>query len=1218
MLFVGRSSSQAVRACHVVARVSAHAILALGAVVICGWLLGVAHLKGAWDSWPSVKPNTALAFVLAGFALALLTHAEGRAVSPTRTRLAQWCATAVALIGGLTLVEHLFGLYPGIDHFLFRELPGAPATPYPGRMSPVGAMGFLALGGALLGMTSRRFWATLMAQAFCVVSAVAAFVALAGYLYEGRALQQASLFTSIAMPTAAGLLLLSLGIACLKPTTGLMALFTADTAGGQVLRRLLLPVVLMPVVLNWLELLGERHGGFPPNFGWMLDAGLTVVLVGSVVWGVCRVVHRKDVERLAAEERYRLLVESSPDGIVVKDRRRIEFANTTAARLLGAHHVEQLVGKSPLAFVAPEVRARFEPELCRLLEQGGRLPLMEQRLQRLDGTPLDAEIAASCVEFGGRRMAQLVVRDVTERKRAEQARRESEERFRLIAETITEVFWMADAKLERIIYVSPAYEHVWGRSCASLYQNPRSFLDAIHPEDRPAVEADLDRKSAVQVLNQEYRIVRPDGSVRWIWDRAFPVRNESGEVLHCVGVAVDITERKRLELMNTALLTLARRLNSVSTTEEAARAVVEVADELLGWDACLVGWYDSQANIWQPILRMDTIRGAKVRVPWGNPGPPGTLMHRVVSEGARLLLRDQPDQAVAELSPFGDEARRSASLMFVPMRVEGRVVGIVSIQSYTPRAYTEEDLKTLQALADHCGSVIARTRVQEALQASEERFRATFEQAAVGVAHVSPEGRYLRVNEKLCQITGYTREELLARTFQEITHPDDLPVALDQMRRLLAGEIRTFSQEKRCLCKAGSVVWVESTASLVRKPGGEPDYFIFVIEDITQRRLLEAQLRQSQKLEAIGQLAGGVAHDFNNILAVILLQAELAMADEHLPGDARAALAEIRKAAEKAASLTRQLLMFSRKQVMQPRSLDLNEVVTGLAKMLRRVVQENIQLQLHLAPGPVFVHADPGMLDQVLLNLAVNARDAMPEGGQLIIETGERPVEAAEAEQQGAAPGRYAWLRVSDTGAGIPPEILPRIFEPFFTTKEPGKGTGLGLATVFGVVKQHRGWVTVQSEVGRGTTFQIFLPAIEAPTSAAVDEAHRPVLPGGAETILLVEDDPSVRLMTRLTLERHGYAVLEAADGLEALRLAEQNRGIALILTDLVLPGGIGGRELAQQLRVALPRAKVVFMSGYSPEIAGRELKLEFGQNFIAKPCTPRQLLEAIRSCLDA
>jgi PAS domain S-box-containing protein len=386
-----------------------------------------------------------------------------------------------------------------------------------------------------------------------------------------------------------------------------------------------------------------------------------------------------------------------------------------------------------------------------------------------------------------------------------------------------------------------------------------------------------------------------------------------------------------------------------------------------------------------------------------------------------------------------------------------------------------------------------------------------------------------------------------------------------------------------------------------------------------ERRRVEEQLRQAQKMEAIGQLAGGVAHDFNNILTAIVMQAEEVEGTAGVPPEGREGLRQIRLDAERAADLTRQLLLFGRRQVMQSRDLDLNDVVTNLVRMLQRIIGEDVRLQLHLHPNELVTHADAGMLEQALLNLAVNARDAMPKGGLLTIRTTERSVDEVMARLRiDAAPGRYVVLRVTDTGSGIPAEVVPHIFEPFFTTKEPGKGTGLGLATVFGIVKQHRGWIDVETEPGHGTSITVFLPSASAAHAPETADPEQPEPRGGTETVLLVEDDATVRKLMRSALAGHGYRVVEAADGDEALRVWQDHpEGFALLVTDLVMPGSTTGIQLSRRLREADSKLKVIYTSGYSPEIAGREIELRSGENFIQKPFKRGDFLETIRRCLD-
>jgi len=408
-------------------------------------------------------------------------------------------------------------------------------------------------------------------------------------------------------------------------------------------------------------------------------------------------------------------------------------------------------------------------------------------------------------------------------------------------------------------------------------------------------------------------------------------------------------------------------------------------------------------------------------------------------------------------------------------------------------------------------------------------------------------------------------------------------------------------------------------SSPVRDKAGKYYGRIWTFRDITQRLALEAQYRQAQKMEGIGQLAAGVAHDFNNILAVIQLHASLLKTDKRLSPEQTESASMIETATKRAANLTRQLLLFSRRQAMQPRQLDLNQSINDMAKMLRRTIGEDIHMQFNFAMESLFIHADAGMLDQVLMNLAVNARDAMPRGGQLIIETS-----AVEFDEQVrgqsllARPGSFVCLSVSDTGCGISPDHLPRIFEPFFTTKDVGKGTGLGLATVFGIVQRHQGWINVYSELGRGTIFRIYLPRLVAKPGHESGQFELPPVHGGKETILLVEDEAPLRASIRSALSQLGYRVLESVSGVEALKIWEQHRKeIDLLLTDIVMPGSMTGKDLAERLLNENPKLKVVYTSGYSAEIASKDFPLEEGVNFIAKPFGAYRLAQTVRECLD-
>jgi two-component system, cell cycle sensor histidine kinase and response regulator CckA len=441
-----------------------------------------------------------------------------------------------------------------------------------------------------------------------------------------------------------------------------------------------------------------------------------------------------------------------------------------------------------------------------------------------------------------------------------------------------------------------------------------------------------------------------------------------------------------------------------------------------------------------------------------------------------------------------------------------------------------------------------------------------------------------------------------AQTFFDSIHPDDRERVFDGQR----DPAREFEHEYRIIRGDGAVRWIRDRGYAVRDDAGNIMCVVGVAQDVTERRRLEEALRQAQKMEAIGQLAGGIAHDFNNMLQALLLELQLLGAVPELPERAGELARSARGTAERAASLTRQLLLFSRREVLKPRALDLDAALVELANMLRRVLGEDIALQLALGARGLHLYVDPGMLDQVLLNLAVNARDAMPRGGTLAIATAR--TDAA------ARPGAFGCITVRDTGVGIARDVLPRIFEPFFTTKEAGHGTGLGLATAFGIVEQHGGWIEVESEPNHGTTFRTYLPVH---TIQGLDE--QTPLPTGRragrrDTVLVVEDNEHVRRAVCAVLDDAGYRVVDADRGTAALSAWHREGGaIDLVLTDLVMPGGMDGVELAARLEELRPGVKVVFATGNS-----RDLAVGPNQRLLRKPLSAERLLDAVRACLES
>jgi PAS domain S-box-containing protein len=1031
-----------------------------------------------------------------------------------------------------------------------------------------------------------------------------------------------------------------------------------------------------------------------------------------------------ETELIRREKYFRALTENTLDIFCILSREgRFLYASPSIERALG-YAPEELQGKNAFAQVHSEDLPSVQETFQEAIEHPERTVKIQFRFQKKDGAWKRLELIGqnrlNDPDIGG-----VVTnwRDVTDRWRAEEELRRSEEQYRLLFQDNPNPMWVFDLETLAFLEVNESAVQYYGYSREEFLAMKMMDLRQVEKSGRPQPVNSDDAGNG-----RTWRHRRKDGAfidVEVVWS-PMVFRNRFA----ALAMVTDVTGRRRNEHRNQIFSKLSHRLSSATTASEAATIICEASNALFAWDDFALDLYFAEKDEVFSLLNITTVDEQRVKIPESAQfTSANTLIRRVISRGAELVHTPGPKG-------------HAADTMLVPVRKANRVIGVLFVQSRLAGAYTEEDLETLQTLADQCSGALERVHAEEALRESQQRFRDLFENSPDAIFVSDLNGNVLDVNLASCLLHGLPQEQLIGKNIfndlapegrREQARQDFEKLAADKLSRVESESItvegrvtpvevrasrieygrqpamllhvRDITERReaeaalqssetlfrsvwqnsvtglRLINEAGAIVAVNDAfcrlvgmeaqalegqsfttiyaaseeldkmferhreaflaRSIRRKAERQyvlhngnvvtleiidsfiqlherPLLMLSLFRDVTTQRQLEEQLRQSQKMEAIGQLAGGIAHDFNNILTVIQGHASLLTA-ANLADSAGKSTQQILQAAERAASLTRQLLTFSRRQLIQPKQLDVNKVVGNMTNMLGRLLGEDVALRLNYCQSPPMVQADSGMLEQVLLNLAVNARDAMPKGGQLAIRIA--IMDLSEAYCRGrpeGSPGRFVCLSVADTGMGISPENLRRIFEPFFTTKEIGKGTGLGLATAYGIVKQHQGWIEVDSQLGRGTTFRIYLPYTGNSRGASEKPTTQITVRGGDETILLVEDEAPVCELVSRVLSKYGYKVLPAGDAVEAIEVWRNKKDeIDLLLTDLVMPNHMNGRELAEKLWAEQPKLKVIFTSGYSADIVGKDFKLEPELNFLQKPYHPQMLATTVRRCLD-
>ncbi|MGB0104722.1 MAG: PAS domain S-box protein [Candidatus Sulfotelmatobacter sp.] len=887
------------------------------------------------------------------------------------------------------------------------------------------------------------------------------------------------------------------------------------------------------------------------------------------------------LEALAeSEQRSRTLVEALPDAILVHSEDKIVFVNPFCVRLLGAAGPEQLLGKDINEIVNPDDLPAIRNRIQDCYASGTASPPMESVLIACDGSSVEIEAVAIPICWNGAPAIEVVARDIRDRKRAERAVQDWQERLVLAQKAGLRIgLWDWDAVANTVIWSDETYRQ-FGYTRDTFSGRVEEAVTRIHPEDRPRVE-DAIRKviAGGGEYAQQYRLVWPNGTKCWVDAHGVMVRNGS---THMLGIGVDITDLKKTE-------------QSLQESEEKYLLLLNSAAEAIyGLDL------EGNCTFCNPAcLRLLGYGAPKDLLGKNMHG----LMHHTRADGTPYPEQDceiyvavregRASHVTHEVLWRADGTSFQAEYWSYPMYKAGELVGAVV---------------TFLDISD-------RKRAEQALRQSEEKYRELFENATYGIFRSQLDGALLDVNPALVAMLGYSsKEELLTRNLSRDLYDD--PADRRSILDSYGPSGRVSGCEVNWRRKDGKIIVVRISGGAFRAQDGSFSHFEVIVEDITGRRSLEAQFRQAQKMEAVGLLAGGISHDYNNLLGVILGNADLLL--ETAPTGAQQHYTEqIKKATRRAAELTRQLLAFSRKQVLYPVILDLNVVVRDVGKILQRLIGEDVQIVTDLETSLDSTRADRGQIEQILMNLATNARDAMPNGGKFTIRTANAELGPDDvALYPYAKLGRYVRLSVNDTGVGMTDAIRHRVFEPFFTTKAEGRGTGLGLATVYGIVKQSTGYIWVSSAPGAGATFEIYLPRVDEkapPLISGLEE--RSAYPRGTETILLLEDEESLRQVTCECLTTNGYNVLQAGRGNHAIEVAEQYKGpIALIVSDVVLPD-MSGPSVAAKVRALHPEAKVLYVSGYAEVPVAQQLIAE-GAVLLQKPLSRGDLLSKVDEML--
>jgi two-component system NtrC family sensor kinase len=929
-------------------------------------------------------------------------------------------------------------------------------------------------------------------------------------------------------------------------------------------------------------------------------------------------------ERTRAEEAlkrsealYHDLVSTSQDLIWQCDAEgRYVYLNPSWEAVFG-YRIDEMLGKKFTDFQSAEAAGNDIKEFARLI-QGNTVQGFETTHIGKDGRNIQLVFSAKAVfdaqgkVIGTRGTAY----DITERKRTEEALQESERKYRDLVETSQDLIWTCDAK-GRFTYLNPVWERVLGYRIEEMLG--RRFGDFQIP-DVAARDVEEFRKCLAggSIMGYETTCRSRSGRDVCLIFNAKSLRDAAGPIIGTQGTAFDITEHKKTEekasVDHRRMVSLLRISKSKTASQKelldlALDEAVALSESELGY---IYYYHEGKQEFTLHSWSNAVMKECSIA------DPPKTyqlektgLWGEAVRQRGPVIVNDfYAPHPLKRGYPHGHALLHR--FMTLPVFIEGRIVAVVGVAN-KQLEYDEQDVLQLASLMDSVWQIAEHRRVDVEMR----KLSQAVEQSPVSIVITDAKGNIEFVNPRFTQVTGYQAGEVLGRNPRVLKSGETPAERYKELwETITAGNVweGEFYNKK----KSGELFWEHAAVSPIRDSDGGITHYLGIKEDITERKKLEEQLRQAQKMEAIGQLAGGVAHDFNNILSTITGYASLLEMAITSDATLRDYVAEISVASERGANLTQSLLAFSRKQEASLAAVDLNDQIRSSHKVLSRLVGEDIDLVLDLDREDTVVEADAGQLQQVLMNLASNARDAMPNGGTLRIATKNVTIGSDHRERYALEhPGKYAILSMIDTGDGMEQAVRERIFEPFYTTKGVGKGTGLGLSIVYGIVKKHRGSITVDSEPGKGTVFSIYLPLTERSVRGRRGDEGLPQAAAGNRTILLVEDEETVRRVLRLTLEAYGYRVIEAVDGEDALRVFREHKDdVLLVLCDLVMPKK-NGRQACEEMMKIRPDIKTIFMSGYTKDIFDQKGILESDITLLVKPVNPKDLVKKISDVLE-